>query len=327
MRILILGGTVFLGREIAGQARERGHEVTLFNRGKSNPEVHADLERIEGNRDGGLEALGDRTWDAVVDTCGYVPRVVGASARFLAPKVGHYTFISTLSVYAEFAGGDPDEDGPLATIENTETEEVTGETYGALKVLCERAVGDALPGKALIPRPCLIVGPNDPTDRFTFWPVRASEGGKLLAPGRPESRVQVIDVRDLSAWTLNQIEANVTGTYNLAGPVGGCTMGEMLAASVEAAGTDPELVWIPDEWLVERELIPWGDLPLWVPGEDLTAKIDRAVARGLTTRPLVETARDTLQWRTDPERAEKPLRGGITRERMDALLDEWARAT
>lgn len=323
MRILIIGGTVFLGREIAAQALGRGHAVTLFNRGKSDPDYLPEAERILGDRDGGLDALAGRTWDAVIDTCGYVPRVVGASSRFLAGSVGHYTFISTLSVYSGFGEEEATEESPLATIDDPTTEEVTGDTYGALKVLCEEAVREAMDGRALIPRPGLIVGPHDPTDRFTYWPVRAAEGGRLLAPGRPEAQVQVIDVRDLSDWTLDQVEAGTVGAANLAGPVGGATMGEMLKACLAAARTDAELVWVPDEWLQARDLVPWGDLPLWYPGGDLIANIDRAVALGLTTRPLVETARDTLAWRSTPQRAEKPLRGGITRERLDALLAEW----
>jgi 2'-hydroxyisoflavone reductase len=325
MRILILGGTVFLGREIAAQAHARGHEVTLFNRGKTNPDCLPELERIQGDRDGGLEALAGRTWDAAVDTCGYVPRVVGASAQSLAPSVGHYTFISSISVYAELVGGDPDEDSPVATTDHPELEEITGESYGPLKALCEAAATEAMGGRALIPRPGLIVGPNDPSDRFTYWPVRASEGGRLLAPGRPEARVQVIDVRDLAAWILDRIEVGDTGVFNVTGPADGCTWGQLLAACAEGAGGGPELVWIPNEWLTARELAPWTDLPLWSPEGDITARIDRALGTGLRTRPLAETARDTVRWRMDPERAEKPLRVGIDRERMDALLDEWTR--
>lgn len=325
MRILIIGGTVFVGREIAIQAHARGHQVTLFNRGKSDPGCLPEFEQIRGDRDGGLDGLRGRTWDAVVDTCGYVPRIVEASARLLAPSVGHYTFISSESVYADLGGGEPDEDAPLATTEYPDAEEITGESYGPLKALCEAAVTEAMDGRALLVRPGLIVGPYDPSDRFTYWPVRASEGGRLLAPGRPDAGVQVIDVRDLAAWTLDQVEAGTLGAANLAGPVEGCTMRAMLEACVAAAGATTELVWIPDEWLCARELVPWGDLPLWHPETDITAHIDRAVLLGLKTRPVVETARDTLEWRTAPERADRPLRAGIARARMDELLTEWAR--
>jgi 2'-hydroxyisoflavone reductase len=325
MRILILGGTVFLGREIAAQARDRGHQVTLFNRGKSDPGYLPELERIQGDRDGGLDGLRGRTWDAVVDTCGYVPRIVGASARLLAPSVGHYTFVSSLSVYDDLAEGDPDEDSPLATTEHPEVEEITGESYGPLKALCENAATEAMDGRTLLVRPGLIVGPYDPSDRFTYWPVRASEGGRLLAPGRPDACVQVVDVRDLAAWTLDQVEAGTLGAANVAGPVEGCTMEGLLEACRTAAGAPAEFVWVPDEWLCARDLVPWGDLPLWHPETDITSRIDRAVLLGLKTRPVVETARDTLQWRTAPERAAKPLRAGIPRERMDELLAEWSR--
>ncbi len=324
MRLLILGGTVFLGRAIAEEAHRRGHTVTLFNRGKSNPDCLPELERLRGERDGGLDALEGRTWDAVIDTCGYIPRIVRASARLLAPAVGHYTFISSISVYADLdEGADPDENGRLATTDLPETEEVTGETYGPLKALCEQAAEEETAGRALLVRPGLIVGPWDPTDRFTYWPVRAAEGGRLLAPGRPEAQVQVIDVRDLAGWIVGNVEAGTVGPANLVGPVGGCTMQGLLEASCDAGAAETELVWVPDEWLVERELAPWGDLPLWAPVHDVVARVERAASLGLETRPLTETARDTLAWRSEPERAEKPLRAGISRERMDALLAEW----
>jgi len=258
-----------------------------------------------------------------VDTCGYFPRVVRDSAQLLAPSVARYAFISTESVYAEFEGGCPDEDARLATTDEPDAEKVTGENYGALKVLCEAEVLRAFGDRALLPRPGLIVGPWDRSDRYTYWVIRASEGGRMLAPGRPEAQVQVIDVRDLATWTLDAIEKGLSGPYNLSGPARPYTMREMLEDCVRVAGAGTMLEWVPDEWLVERELVPWGDLPLWYPETDLVCSNARVLAAGLSPRPIEAPLRDTLAWRTAPPLDETPLRAGIDRARMDALLAEW----
>ena len=189
MNLLILGGTVFLGRHLVEAALARGHAVTLFNRGQHNPDLFPEVERLRGDRDGDLQALEGRRWDAVVDTCGYVPRVVRASAEMLAPNVDHYTFISSISVYADTSKPGIDEQAPVGTLDDPTTEEVTGESYGPLKALCEQAAEAAMPGRVLNIRPGLIVGPHDPTDRFTYWVRRVAEGGEVLAPGNPHAPV------------------------------------------------------------------------------------------------------------------------------------------
>jgi nucleoside-diphosphate-sugar epimerase len=206
MRLLILGGTAFLGRALVDDALGRGHELTLFNRGKTNPELYPEVERLQGDRDGDLTVLQGKTWDAVIDTSGYVPRVVGQSAELLADAVGHYTFISSISAYADFSQPGADENAAVGKLEDESVEEIDGDTYGPLKVLCEEVVEKRLPGRTLIIRPGLIIGPHDPTDRFTYWPCRVERGGEVLAPGKPEKSVQFIDARDLAAWNLDMVE-------------------------------------------------------------------------------------------------------------------------
>ncbi len=218
MRILILGGTVFVGRHLVEAALARGHEVTLFNRGQHGPDLYPGVEKLRGDRDGGLDALRGRRWDAAIDTCGYVPRIVRASATLLANAVDHYTFISSVSVYPEAHTRHLDEDSPVGALDDESVEDVTPETYGPLKALCEQAAEGAMSGRALTIRPGLIVGPHDPTDRFTYWPRRVAQGGEVLAPGRPERPVQIIDARDLAAWTLQLVASGARGVYNATGP-------------------------------------------------------------------------------------------------------------
>jgi len=263
----MLGGTAFLGRHVTEQALERGHTVTLFNRGVTNPGLFPQVEHVQGDRDGGLDALDGRRFDAVVDTSGYLPRVVSASARRLADAVEHYTFISTVSVYEGNGGAGTDADSPVGTIDDEAVEEVTGETYGPLKALCERVVRDAMPGRALVIRPGLIVGPDDPTDRFTYWPARIADGGAVLAPGDPAASTQVIDVRDLAAFVLDAAERRATGTYNAVAPERPLALGDLLEHCITIAGSSAELVWVENELLVEHGVEPWTDLPLWLGGD------------------------------------------------------------
>src|SRR3954470_5339632 len=218
MKLLILGGTIFLGRYLAEAALERGHDLTLFNRGQHNSELYPDVEKLRGDRDGGLDVLRGRRWDAVVDTSGYLPRLVRASAELLADAVEHYTFISSISVYPHFRSLGQDESAPVGTLDNPSVEEITGESYGPLKALCEQAVEQALPGRTLVVRPGLIVGPHDPSDRFTYWVRRVAQGGELLAPAGRDWHTQIIDVRDLAEWTLRMVERRQTGVYNATGP-------------------------------------------------------------------------------------------------------------
>jgi 2'-hydroxyisoflavone reductase len=325
MRLLILGGTVFLGRHLVLAALERGHDVTLFNRGQHNPDLFPEAEKLRGDRDGDMGALEGRDWDAVIDTSGYLPRVVRQSARLLADHIGHYTFISSLSVYPENVPPGTAEDGPLAAMEDESVEEITGETYGPLKVLCERAVQEELPGRALMIRPGLIVGPDDPTDRFTYWPVRVARGRDVLAPGRPERTVQFIDVRDLAEWNIRMVEQGTTGVFNANGPDGPPSMRQTLEACREASGSDARFVWVPEAFLAENEVGPWMEMPLWVPEEEMPGfflfDCSKAIAAGLTFRPLVETCRATLEWaRTRP--ADHQWRAGMDAEKEAALLEK-----
>jgi 2'-hydroxyisoflavone reductase len=300
MRLLILGGTRFVGRALTDAAHAAGHTVTLFNRGNTNPDLFPNVERLRGDRDGDLSALEGRTWDAAIDVSGYIPRHVALSARTLADAVAHYTFISTISVYdtdAINATNGTDEDGPLTTLEDETVEEITGETYGGLKVLCERAAEDAMPDRVLTVRPGLIVGPHDHTDRFTYWPVRVARGGTMLAPPA-KGRVQVIDVRDMAAWIIRRVEAGDTATYNAVGEM--LTFSEVIDACKDAAGKSAASVVIADEeMLLAQEVQPWTDLPLWLPDAMdgiLRISKERARSAGLTSRPIAETIQDTLAW-------------------------------
>jgi 2'-hydroxyisoflavone reductase len=322
MKILILGGTVFLGRHLVEAALARGHELTLFNRGQHNPDLYPEVERLRGDRDGGLDALAGRTWDAAIDTCGYVPRLVRASAMLLADAVAHYTFISTISVYSDLSQVGIDEQSPVGTLADPSTEEITGETYGPLKVLCEQAAEAAMPGRVLVVRPGLIVGPHDPTDRFTYWPVRVAQGGEVLSPGRPENPIQVIDARDLAQWTLRMVEERRTGVYNADSPDSLLTMGALLAACRDVGGSDVRFTWVDDEALLAAGATPWSEVPVWVPEREMPGffrvSCAKAVAAGLTIRPIAETVRDTLAWHAT--RPAEPLKAGMSREREAELL-------
>lgn len=319
MRILIIGGTRFVGRALVEAGLTRGHELTLFHRGQTNPDAFPEVERILGDRDGGLSALGDRTWDAVIDTCGYVPRIVRASAEALRGRVDLYAFISTISVYQE-GTGPFDEASPLATLADPTTEEITGETYGGLKVLCEEAVHEVFSDRALIVRPGLIVGPHDPTNRMTYWIQRMAQGGDVLAPGGPQQPVQFIDAYDLAVFTLDHVEKMTRDVFNATGPRLG--FGEFLAACAEAAGTAPHLHWASDAFLAEQGVGAWMEMPLWMPGPvaetSLVTRIDHAVAAGLRFRPLVETLRDTLKWVQSLDTP--PGQAGMAPEREQELL-------
>jgi 2'-hydroxyisoflavone reductase len=326
-RILILGGTSFLGPAIVEAARPRGHVLTLFNRGRTNPGLFPDVEQLHGDRDGGLDALRGRTWDAAIDTSGYVPRIVRASAELLATGVGQYLFVSTVSVYADGIPPGSDETAPLATVPDPASEDVRAH-YGGLKALCERAAEAALPGRTTVVRPGLIVGPRDPTDRFTYWPVRVATGGEVLAPGDGKDPVQIVDVRDLAAWMVDLVERGVPGTFNAVGPARTLTMGEMLDACGEAAGGGARLTWVPAAFLEKAGVAPWSDMPVWVPaGPDAGfAQMSnaRAVAAGLRFRPTVETARDTLAWwRTLPEERRAKPKAGLSPEREREVLARW----
>jgi 2'-hydroxyisoflavone reductase len=328
-QLLILGGTQFLGPSIVEAALARGHTVTLFNRGKTNPHLFPDLEKLHGDRDGKLDALKGRSWDAVIDTSGYVPRIVKMSAELLAPSVGHYLFISTISVYADPVPVGADVGAPLATIPDPTNEDVRA-NYGALKALCEQAAEAAMPGRVATVRPGLIVGPGDPTDRFTYWPVRMERGGDVLAPGDGRDPVQFVDVRDLGAWIVALAEQRTAGVFHATGPDTTLTMKELLGACARAAGTTPTLTWVPAAFLEQQNVSPWMDMPVWVPGTGDSAGFARlnaskAIAAGLRFRPAEDTARATLTWwRSEPEeRRRAQLRAGLAPEREGQVLAEW----
>ena len=328
MKILILGGTAFLGPQIVEAAQARRHVITLFNRGKTNPGLFPDVQKLHGDRNGDLASLEGRTWDAVVDTSGFVPRLVTMSASLLAPNVKQYVFISTISVFAEGIKPGTTEDGPLATMPDESIEEVS-KYYGALKALCEKAAEKAMSGRAWNVRPGLIVGPGDKTDRFTYWPVRVAKGGEVLAPGDGSDTVQYIDVRDLAAWTVLGVERNLTGVYNATGPAKKLAMKQMLEGIKRGTGGDARFTWVSTEFLEKNQVAPWSDLPVWVPGrngEEGFTRIScaKAIAGGLTFRPVAATAKDTLAWyRTLPEDRRGKLLAGISADKERELLDAW----
>ncbi len=326
MKLLILGGTIFLGHALVESALERDHTVTLFNRGKHNADWFPEVEKLIGDRDGGLDALKGRTWDAVIDTCGYFPRVVRDSAELLKDAAAHYTFISSISAYAGFAQPNMDESGKEATMEDETIEQVTGESYGPLKVLCEQAAERAFPGRTLNIRPGLIVGPHDPSDRFTYWPVRVAQGGDVLAPP-PEDGTQIIDVRDLAEWNIRMVEQNKVGIYNATGPDYRLTMRELLETCRSVSGSDATFRWASKAFLDANEVQGWVDLPCWVAEEGdeagfSTVNCAKAIADGLTFRPLTEIVRDTLTWAT-ARPADYALRAGLKPEREQELLALW----
>ena len=329
MDLLILGGTRFLGRHLVEIARRRGHKLTLFNRGRTNPTLFPDVEQVYGDRATDLDRLAGRRWDAVIDTSGYLPAVVSASARTLADAVEHYSFISTISVYQDFSAPHMGEDAPLARLEQPEEATLTNETYGALKTHCEDAVQAALPGRALIIRPGLIVGPYDPTGRFTYWPVRMAQGGEVLAPESPHLPVQFIDARDLAEWTLQSAEQRLTGIYNATGPATSYTLGALLDECNTVAQSDASVTWVPSAFLAEHQVQPWSDLPLWAPAEMpglMTTDCSKAIAAGLRFRPVRETVADTLTWyRSLPDAP--LLKAGLSREREAAVLSAWHERT
>ncbi|MEP7215163.1 MAG: NAD-dependent epimerase/dehydratase family protein [Anaerolineaceae bacterium] len=326
MKILVLGGTVFAGRHLVEAAITAGHTVTMFNRGQTNPGLFPGVETIHGDRTVGLGALAGRRWDAAIDAAGYVPRVVRMSAEFLAAKVDHYTFVSSISVLASFRERGMDESAPVGRLQDASTEEVTGDAYGPLKALCEVAAETAMPGKTLIIRPGLIVGPDDPTDRFTYWPARIARGGEILAPVGPECETQLIDVRDLAEWTVRMIEAKGTGVFNATGPATPLTLGEVFETCRAASGSDAKPVWVTEEFVTELGILPWMELPLWVGGGDEMAgfaavNCQKAIAAGITFRPLAETVVATLDW--DRQRASLPRKAGLSPEKEAAALAMW----
>jgi 2'-hydroxyisoflavone reductase len=337
MRLLIIGGTRFLGRHLARQALERGHELTLLHRGRSNPDLFPEARHILADRDGDLAALreSDLRWDAAIDTCAYFPRQVHSLASALEGRVAHYQLVSTISVYAGFTAPGQDEDAPVATLADLEVQVVTGETYGGLKALCEAAARERFGPACLVARPGLLVGPHDPTDRFTWWVQRMQRAraddrdADVLAPGDPAAPVQCIDCRDAAAWMLLQAECGTIGTFNVDGPAQPITMGDFLSVARDTLAPQAQLTWVDEAFLLAREVAPWSDLPLWLPQASSAmhqVSVARALATGLQCRPMVRTIADTAAWEDGrPPMAEGATRPavGLSAERERQLLSAW----
>jgi 2'-hydroxyisoflavone reductase len=326
--MLILGGTGFIGPHLTEQAMARGWKVTHFNRGKRDPDGVADVETLHGDRKGQLDALKGRRWDAVIDNTGYIPKFVKMSADLLAPNTGYCLFISSISAYASFAKPN-DEDSPTGVLENLEQEEITNETYGPMKALCEQYTRDAYGARCSIVRPGYIVGPLDPTDRFTYYPVRVARGGEMAVPGTPDDPVQIVDVRDLVRFMLDLTERRVSGNFNAVTPPGELTQGKVVESCKRVSGADTKFTWIDEDWLQqflkpeELRFAPWNPVRGEEAGASLTG-IKRSLAEGLRARPLDETVRDTLAWHeTRPAERKAALRSGLTPEREAELLAAW----
>lgn len=341
LRILFIGGTGFIGPHMVRRALIRGHTVTLFNRGRTNTHLFPEVEKLVGDRDGGLAPLEGREWDAVIDTSGYVPRVVRDSAELLQDAVHRYLFVSTGDAYADFEKVGIDEDYRLDTIEDP-TSEDPSRYYGPLKVLCEQAVMETYPGRSTVLRPGWIIGAGDYNSISSYWPMRVHHGGEVLAPGQPDYPIQIIDPHDLAAFVIRILEEDINGIFNTVGPGSPMTTAEFLYGIKAVTTSDARFTWVPDDFLVEMNVGAMTDMPIWFPPRDdypTPAPFEpgakgfhqmsaaRAVAAGLTYRPLAETARDIIDeylgrgidW------ASTPRRFGLSLEREAEVLDAWRR--
>ncbi len=338
LRILILGGTGFTGPFQVGYALGRGHKVTVFNRGKTHPgELPKEAEQLIGDRNGQLDALKGRQWDVCIDIPTTLPVWVRDAAQVLKGNVDRYVFISTISVYSDNSKPGMDEGGPLAKYAGADAMKETMATlvdskyrlYGPLKVLSEQEAEKWFPGKALIIRPGLIVGPGDESDRFTYWPVRVDRGGEILAPGSPADPVQFIDARDLAEWTIRMVEQGNTGIFNATGPKTKLTIGEMLDGIKKATTTESRFTWVDADFLAAQKVRAWSDMPVWVPprGDSMgfaAININKALAKGLTFRSIPDTTKATLEWfRKQTKDRQAKLKSGLTPEREAEVLAAW----
>lgn len=342
MKLLILGGTRFVGFHLARAALASNHDVTLFNRGKHPSATLADVETIHGDRNSDLAKLEGRRWDAVVDTSGYLPRTVRASAETLSPSVDHYVFISSQSVYADVSRPGVNETAPLATLTSEQLDKANaidasgqasaltyGAMYGGLKALCEQAAEEVFPNRVLVIRPGLIVGPNDYTDRFTYWVVRTARGGEVLTPAPADRYVQFIDVRDVAGWTMRMIERQETGVYNANGLPGNLTMERVLKECRRASNSDASFTWVDEDFLIQEKVAAWSEMPLWLPEKaaphlkgSMFISCDKALGSGLSFRRLIDTIRDTLTWH-ETNHLNEELKAGIDPDKEQKLLHKW----
>jgi 2'-hydroxyisoflavone reductase len=326
--LLVLGGTGFIGPHVTDLALARGWQVTHFNRGKRDADGVEGVETLHGDRKGQLDSLKGRRWDAVIDNTGYIPKYCRMSADLLAPNTGYCLFVSSISAYASFER--PNDIGsPTGVLANEDQEEVTNETYGPMKALCERYVRDAYGRRCSIVRPGYIVGPLDPTDRFTYWPVRFARGGDMAVPGTPADPIQIVDVRDLAAFMMGLVERQVVGDFNAVTPPGALTMGSLMDTCRKVTRADTQLTWIDEDFLAanlkpeEMNFAPWGPVRGAEAGGSLTG-MQASADQGLKARPLAETVRDTLAWHeTRPADRKAALRSGFTAENEAAILAAW----
>jgi 2'-hydroxyisoflavone reductase len=325
VRILVIGGTQFVGRAVVEDAARRGHEVSVFHRGNTEPDDLPDVEHIHGDRDGGLAVLEGRTWDAAVDTSAYFPRAVRELAGVLRGAIDHFTFVSTISTYPDDTPGPVTEETPVRQPPFPDTEAVDFETYGPLKVACEQEATGAF-ARCLIVRPGYVIGPHDGTERFTAYVRRAAAGGEMLAPGPPEAPLQVVDARDLGAFIVRQIDTGSTGVFGVVGPSEPATLGDVLETAVEVGGAGTSLTWVSPEFLRDQlgDATAWM-VPMWHPEGPGLMRFDsrKARAAGLNNRPLAETIADILAW--DRARGTPPIGVGLAVEKERELLDVWKR--
>ena len=340
MKILILGGTRFLGRHLVTAALARNHEVTLFNRGNHRCAEFKDVETIQGDRNSDLAKLQGRRWDAVIDTCGHLPRTVRESTEALSHSVDRYVFISSISVYSDVSYYGVNESAATKTLTSEQLEEANaidlsgesvnyGAMYGGLKALCEQAAEEVLPNRVLIIRPGLIIGSYDYSDRFTYWVARVARGGEILAPGRPGRYIQLIDVRDLAEWIVRMVERQETGVYNANGLAETLTMERALEECRSVSESDASFAWVDDNFLMEEKVVPWSEMPLWLPEEAapymkgfMFINCRKAVDSGLTFRPLTDTIKDIISWR-GASRLNEELKAGLNPDKEQALLGKW----
>jgi 2'-hydroxyisoflavone reductase len=325
LKVLILGGTTFLGPHLTNELLSHGHKVTHFSRGNEHFLSFPEVEKLQGDRDGNLKALEGRKWDAIIDTSGYLPRVVEASSKILAGAASHYTFISTISVYDDFKRLHIDENSPLAKLDDNSDEKITEKTYGPFKVGCEKVIKAYFPDNSLIIRPGLIVGPYDPTDRFTFWVRRIAEGGKVLIPNTPKQKLQFIDVRDLAKWIVKMVEERAVGTYNATGPKEELNFEKFINECSKFSKKKLDLIWVDEKFLIDHHFDNWNKLPLWLSSKSDMAGLfcidsHKAQDKGLSYRPISETISATLNW--DDKRINRKMKIGLSREEESNLLNQ-----